>query len=165
MCPVKPVAPGTAQPWSAYIYLPEEYPNIDVADGSLGKEVSDMKFKMIVFKFAVSRLGFYCACQTFSFFFLWVSYTNMDFICLLIEGSGDSATLYRCPSFPISTLLAQNTVGCDRSKTRRKGEYEGLLLGRASPLPLWSAALGAPDSCSLQSLSSSCCSIFVLFLF
>lgn len=29
--------------------LPEEYPNIDVANGSLQKEVCDMKFKIIVF--------------------------------------------------------------------------------------------------------------------
>lgn len=58
----------------------------------------------------------------------------MDFICLLIEGSGDSATLYRCPSFPISTLLAQNTVGGDRLKTKRKGEYDGDAIRKSKPL-------------------------------
>lgn len=51
--------------------LPEGYPNIEAVNGSPWKEVCDMKFKIIVFKFVVSRLGFYHACQTFasSFFF------------------------------------------------------------------------------------------------
>lgn len=60
--------------------LPEEYPNIDVANRSLQKEVCDIKFKIIVFKFVVSRLDFYCACQTFSLLFcglatqIWISF-------------------------------------------------------------------------------------------
>lgn len=59
--------------------LPEEYANIDVANGSLQKEACDMKFKIIVFKFVVSRLGFCCACQTFFLFCglatqIWISF-------------------------------------------------------------------------------------------
>ena len=59
--------------------FPEESPNLDVLQASLRKEVCDMKFKIIVFKFVVSRLGFYCVCQTFFFFCglatqIWISF-------------------------------------------------------------------------------------------
>lgn len=53
--------------------LPEGYPNIEAVNGSPRKEVCDMKFKIIVFKFVVSRLGFYHACQTFASFFFFSS--------------------------------------------------------------------------------------------
>lgn len=62
------------------IFLPpDEYANIDVANGSLQKEVCDMKFKIIAFKFVVSRLGFCWACQTFFLFCelatqIWISF-------------------------------------------------------------------------------------------
>lgn len=68
----------------------------------------------------------------------------MDFICLLIEGSGDSATLYRCPSFPIATPPPQNTVRCDSSKLGARESTVGLWLGRASPLPLWFSLQPSP---------------------
>lgn len=61
----------------------------------------------------------------------------MDFICLFIEGSGDSVTLWRCPSFPISTRLPRNTVRCDQSKVRRKRERGGGVIRKSKPLALW----------------------------
>lgn len=62
--------------------LPEGYPNIDAVNGSLQKEVCDMKFKIIVFKFVVSRLGFYHACQTFPSFAVGWLYKYGFHLCI-----------------------------------------------------------------------------------
>lgn len=83
MCPMKSIA-WAAHSSGALIFLfPEDYPNIDVANGSLRKEVCDMKFKIIVFKFVVSRSGFCWACQTFSFCSelatqIWISFVYSE---------------------------------------------------------------------------------------
>lgn len=61
--------------------LPEGYPNIEAVNGSPRKEVCDMKFKIIVFKFVVSRLGFYHACQTFASFFFFFPPVGLLYKC------------------------------------------------------------------------------------
>ena len=80
-CPTQSTAlRSAAQRSGALVFsFPEESPNLDVVQASLRKEVCDMKFKIIVFKFVVSRLGFYCVCQTFFFFCglatqIWISF-------------------------------------------------------------------------------------------
>lgn len=104
--------------------LPEGYPNIEAVNGSPRKEVCDMKFKIIVFKFVVSRLGFYHACQTFAsfffFFLLWACYTNVDFIYVFTEGNGDSATLWVMPLGFSSARRTQNAGRWNGSWARRK---------------------------------------------
>lgn len=91
----------------------------------------------------------------------------MDFICLLRKGNGESATLYRCASVPVS-ILPQDTVRGDRSKAKRKGEHSGAVIRKSELLGslAWSAAQAASlrPSDSPQCLASRSCSIFVLFL-
>lgn len=72
-CPARSMAVHSTALGALTFLFPEEFPNIDIGKASLWKEVCDMKCKIIVFKFVVSRLGFYCACQAFSFFFCGIA--------------------------------------------------------------------------------------------
>lgn len=92
-----------------------------------------MKFKIIVFKFVVSRLGFYYACQAFSFYCglateIWISFVYswkeavIQPLCMDASVFSSSPTEYW-------------EVGQVQSQEVDRGQ--GAVIRKSSPFPFW----------------------------